>query len=127
MNKAANIIANSIIGEDFKVIILGGEAYTVKAPTIGTICRAIKYLSLVDKKESLPSDFTEIKSDLENILKGLAVFIFQDEELYVRIENSTLGEIKEAFETIIKLISAEDFFVCAALAESVARMAAKQE
>lgn len=124
MNKAANEIANAILGDDCKVIILGGKAYTIKAPTIAIICESIKYLSCIDRTTTGREELSKAKEDLENILKGLSVFIFETPDKYIDIQGATIKELKESLETVIKLISAEDFFVCAALAESVARMAA---
>lgn len=127
MNKAANTIANAVLGEDRKVIVLAGKARIIEPPTIATICRAITFLSNVDRTSTGEEHLDRVKSDLENMLKGLAVFLFGDPERYKEIENASLAELKEALTTVIKLISAEDFFVCAALAESVARMAATQK
>lgn len=127
MNKAANTIANAVLGTDGKVIVLAGKAHILEPPTIATICKAITYLSNVDRTSTGEEHLERVKSDLENMLKGLAVFLFGDPERYKEIENASLAELKEALTSVIKLISAEDFFVCAALAESVARMAATQK
>lgn len=127
MNKAANTIANAVLGEDGKVVILAGKAYILEPPTIATICRAITYLSNVDRTSTGEEHLERVKADLENMLKGLSVFIFSDPERYKEIEGASLAELKEALTTVVKIISAEDFFVCAALAESVARMAATQK
>ena len=49
MNKAANLVANAILGDDLKVVILGSKAYTIQSPTIAVICKSIKYLSCIDR------------------------------------------------------------------------------
>lgn len=127
MNKAANLVANAILGDDLKVVILGSKAYTIQSPTIAVICKSIKYLSCIDRTTTGKEELSKAKEDLENLLKGLSVFIFDDPDKYTEIQDATMKELKEALETVINLISAEDFFVCAALAESVARMAAIQK
>lgn len=127
MNKAANTIAQAVLGEDRKVVILGGKAQIIEPPTIATICKAITFLSQVDKTDTGKENLDKVKNDLENMLKGMSVFIFKTPERYKELEDSSLAELREALDAVIKLISAEDFFVCAALAESVARMAAKQK
>ena len=127
MNKAANTIAQAVLGEDRKVVILGGKAQIIEPPTIATICKAITFLSQVDKTDTGKENLDKVKGDLENMLKGMSVFIFKTPERYKELEDSSLAELREALDAVIKLISAEDFFVCAALAESVARMAAKQK
>lgn len=124
MNKAANMVANAILGDDFKVIVLGSKAYTINPPTIAVICKSIRFLSCIDRTKTGREELNKAKEDLENLLKGLAVFIFDDPDKYTEIQDATMKELREALETVINLISAEDFFVCAALAESVARMAA---
>lgn len=124
MNKGARLVADAVLGEDFKVVVLGGKAYKVSPPTIATICKGIQYLSLIDKTTSGKEDLEKVRNDLENILKGLSVFVFGSADIYKEIDGATLHELREALETVVKFISAEDFFVCAALAESVARMAA---
>lgn len=124
MNKGASLVADAVLGEDFKVVVLGGKAYKVSPPTIATICKGIHYLSLIDKTTSGKEDLEKVRNDLENILKGLSVFVLGSADMYKEIDGATLHELREALETVVKFISAEDFFVCAALAESVARMAA---
>ncbi len=124
MNKGASLVADAVLGEDFKVVVLGGKAYKVSPPTIATICKGIQYLSLIDKTTSGKEDLEKVRNELENILKGLSVFVLGSADRYEEIEGATLHELREALETVVKFISAEDFFVCAALAESVARMAA---
>ena len=125
MNKAAKAVADAVLGEDFRVIILGGKAYPVNPPTIATICKAIQYLSQVDKTDTGKENLEKVKDDMVNMLKGVSVFLFDVPDRYEEIAGASVKELRDALETIIKLISAEDFFVCAALAESVARMAAK--
>ncbi|WFE85050.1 hypothetical protein [Parabacteroides chongii] len=127
MNKAANLVANAILGDDLKVVILGSKAYTIQPPTIAVICKSIKYLSCIDRTTTGKEELSKSKGRPGEYAEGLSVFIFDDPEKYVAIQGATLKELKEALETVIKLISAEDFFVCAALAESVARMAAIQK
>lgn len=117
-------MADAVLGEDFKVVVLGGKAYKISPPTIATICKGIQYLSLIDKTTSGKEDLEKVRNELENILKGLSVFVLGSADRYEEIEGATLHELREALETVVKFISAEDFFVCAALAESVARMAA---
>ena len=48
MNKAANIVAESLIGDRSVTIVIKGEGYTVYPPTIKVLLRAIKSLSKVD-------------------------------------------------------------------------------
>ena len=124
MNKAAKAIADAVLGEDVKVIVLGGKAYMMRSPTIATMCQAIQYLSLVDKTDTGKEDLERVREDMVNMLKGVSVFLFGTPDRYEEIAGASIKELREALESVIRLISAEDFFVCAALAESVARMAA---
>lgn len=126
MNKAAKLVAESILGNDYKTVVMGGRAYQVKAPTIATICKAITYLSCVtDVKEGL--DVKNLKQDFENMLRGVSVFIYGDPDKWEELADCTTKELAEAMKTIISLVSSQDFFVCAALAANAAQMAARQK
>lgn len=126
MNKAAKLVSESILGNDFKTIVMGGRAYQVKAPTIATICKAITYLSCItDVNKGLSID--NLKKDFENMLRGVSVFVSGDPDRWEEFSECTPAELSEAMKTIMSLISSKDFFVCAALAANAAQMAAKQK
>lgn len=76
-----------------------------------------------------------VPDNIRYISHGISCVIVGDVEEWEReasrlsneFDNCTLEELKTIFEDIIKLIHVDDFFVSAALAKSVARMAAEQK
>ena len=57
MNQAAKAVSDALLGLDFKNVEIGGMIYTIKPPTIKTICRAIRH-------------FSNIGMDGNNIIEG---------------------------------------------------------
>lgn len=135
MNKAANIVAESLIGDRFVTIVLKGEGYTVYPPTIKVLLRAIKSFSKVDipDKANWIEALLVVPDNVEHMIKALSFVIAgnvdnwedRSEEIAIALKDSTLEELKDAFGKVVSLIHVDDFFHCAALAKSVARMAAE--
>lgn len=123
MNKAAKLVADAVLGDDCKVIVIAGKAYTVRPLTAGQMCRIIQHWAML-QAEDKPNDLMAIKNDIEEILKGISVAIFDDDNSWEELNGATQKEMADAMKAIVQLISAEDFFVCAALAKNVAKMAA---
>lgn len=136
MNEAAKIVADSLTGNDFKTVIVNGEAYTIFPPSIKIICRAISYFSNIDipSNANLVDIMLDMENLSENVLYGISAIIVGDADNYkkkientaLKLKNVTPGELKLLMNTCISLIDAGGFFQCAALAQSVAAMAAKQ-
>lgn len=117
-------------------MVVNGKAITVYPPAIKVLCRAITWFSMV----SVPNEATWVDAlfmvpdNIRYISRGISCVIVGDVEEWERksaclsndFDNCTLEELKTIFEDIIKLIHVDDFFVSAALAKSVARMAAEQ-
>ena len=53
MNKGAKVISQSIIGNDFRTIIVNKKGYTIYPPTIHNLSNAISYLCDVREGETL--------------------------------------------------------------------------
>ena len=53
MNQGAKIISESIIGSDFRTVIVGGKSYTVYPPTIHRLAGAISHLSGVQEADNM--------------------------------------------------------------------------
>ena len=135
MNKAANIVAESLTGDRFVTIVLKGEGHTVYPPVIKVLLRAIQSLAKIevpDKANWIDALFS-IPGNVERIIKALAIIIAgnvddwenKSKEIVSSLNESTLEELKEVFGKVVSLIHVDDFFDCAALAKSVARMAAE--
>lgn len=135
MDKAAELVSDSVLGNSFVTVVLAGKPYTVYPPAIKVVCRAISSFSKigVDGEYTKLSIIGEIPENAPHIIKGLAALIVGDVKFWrwkarrikKVLESSTLQELKEATESIISLIGGDDFFAVAACLKSVIGMAAK--
>lgn len=134
-NKAAEIVAQSVAGTKFATVIISGVAHTIYPPTIKVLSRAMEHFSHVDipdESSALEAIFL-VPENVEHMVKGISVIIADDvpewrekaEIIGKQIYDSDLSELRQIFEEVIKLIHIDDFFYCAALAKSIARMAAE--
>lgn len=137
MSEASRLVSDSITGDCFKSVVLGGKMYIVYAPTIYIIGRALKHLSKISigGAKTTGDIISHIPTQGEFIAEALSVLITGDSlfrackcwYLRRRIIHSTPKELSEAFESAISLIQAQDFFECATLAAKVANQMAKQK
>lgn len=135
-NEAAKLVSDSLLGEDFKTVFLGGKAYTIHAPVTKVICRIVKEWSCIDfnssKEQTLVSVIAQIPKNRKPIIKGLCraivgntIFsIFKAWKLERTLDGTT-KELNEAVATTIDLMGAEAFFHCALSCESVTKTIAK--
>ena len=134
MNEASKNVSSLLLGQRFKTFVVGRRAYTVYSPSIKVICRAIGEFADIDIPEqgTLADMVRAVPGCSQKILRGIACLVAGNadgwEEVRDRIagelEEGTPGEIGGALNACVSLIQGSDFFVCAALAMSVARMAA---
>lgn len=127
---SSKLVTDSLLGLDFRYVIVAGEPFRINPPTIETLCRAINHLGLIEQHTTLVEFIEQIEHFREHAANGIACFIVpQDGEEYNRVvqqlNHATIGELKEALATAINLLSLSDFFAFAALAQNVASMAAK--
>lgn len=127
MNKAAKLVAESILGNYFKSFVMGGRAYKIKEPTIETILNAITEYSVVDKEKIKAGDYLEIKEYYVRLLKALAVFVYGDKDRWVEFKGGTANEMGQAHNIVTELLTPSGFFLSAALAVRISEMAAKQK
>ncbi len=140
MNKAAKLTTSSLLGIDFKNILIAGKVYSIYPPTIKIMCRAFRYWADLDFNTEGQTRLTvipQIPKNISPILKGLSVFVTGDVRwwkiksklLYLKWrygKRSVLPkEMNEAVVSAIELIQAEDFFICASSVSSVVTLAAK--
>lgn len=134
MNEAGKNISSLLLGQRFKTFVVGRRAYTVYSPSIKVICRAIGEFADIDIPEqgTLADMVRAVPGCSQKILRGIACLVAGNadgwEEVRDRIagelEEGMPGEINGALNACVSLIQGSDFFACAALAMSVARMAA---
>jgi hypothetical protein len=133
-NPAAKLVSESIIGASFKTVVVGGKACTLYPPTIRTIARAIRHFAAIDMQgaETGAEVIARIPASSGALVRGLAVLMaggggfraLRERHLRRLLLDSSCAELREAMTAAVSLIGAQDFFVSASLASSVARMGA---
>lgn len=137
MNQAAELVADSLLGESLATVIVGKEVYTVNPPAIKVICRAISAFSKIglDGNYTELSVIGEIPENYPYVIKGLSFIIVGDVK-YWRwkayklgnvLQSATNKELKDAWESILPLLGGKDFFDCALSMKSAVQMAAKEK
>lgn len=125
MNQAAKIVSDSLLGLDFKNVVIGDVVYTIKPPTIKIICRAIRHFSTVDMKgENIVEAMKEIPELTEGLLNGLSCFICGNEKLAKALENGTFEEVKDALEVCFFMVDISAF-QCVSSMKNVSMLAAR--
>lgn len=138
-NEAAKLVAESVLGVNFRTIIINNKAYTIYPPTIKIICRGIREWAkgrFDTENQTLHSVISQIPRENRSILLGLCYFIVGDVKgyrwkaykLYWKLRYGTPSinpkELKEAQQVVVDLIQGQDFFDCAVSCRNVVGMAA---
>ncbi len=137
-NIASELITGSLIGNDFKTVILNAKAYTIKPPSIKIICRAVYYFSKIDfedKEQTALSVIGQIPKNANHITKGLSYLIAGESKLWKwkayfierELKSATPEELYGALIAATNLMGANDFFQCAVLLKSVANQTARSK
>lgn len=124
MNKGAKIISESIIGSDFRTVIVGDRSYTVYPPTIHKLTGAISYLSNVQDAESLREVLLSL-GESEAYSKALSWLIAGDESLSEELAKGTYEENVNALDEALSMIDSKVFLKAVSLAKNVSLLAAK--
>lgn len=137
MNNAAGLVADALGTGVFKTVVLGGRAYTVYAPTIYLIGRMLKPLASVELAgvRTKPEVIGAMPTQARWIAMAVAVAVVGDVRfarlrawwLYRRLRHVTPRDLSVAFQEVVGLIQAQDFFDCATLAQEVANQMAKRK
>ncbi|WP_307759038.1 hypothetical protein [uncultured Mediterranea sp.] len=124
MNTGAKIISESIIGMDFRTVIVGGKSYTVYPPTIHKLAGAISHLSNIQDAESLRDVLLSL-GDSEAYSKALSWLITGDESLSDELSHGTMDEVVDALDETLSMIDSKVFLKAVSLAKNVSLLAAK--
>lgn len=124
MNTGAKIISESIIGMDFRTVIVGGKSYTVYPPTIHKLAGAISHLSNIQDAENLRDVLLSL-GDSEAYSKALSWLIAGDESLNEELSQGTLDEVVDALDETLSMIDSKVFLKAVSLAKNVSLLAAK--
>lgn len=122
--KGSKLVADAISGRDFQTIVVNGKAYAVHPPTIAKIASATSYLTQIQGGETI----NDILSSLQNIecaSMALSCFIQGDGSLSEELAQGEFGEVVEALEIALSMISAENFIKLSVLVRNVQRLIAK--
>ena len=137
MNKAAKLVSNSLLDQQFVTKHIAGKTYTIYPPTIRVLCRAISQFSLIgmDGTYNRLDVLAEMPQNVPYILRGLAYLIVGEKPFgryrsFVvahRLSKATLEELRECVDAILPLLGGDDFFACAASLKSIAKVAAQEK
>ena len=123
---AAKIVNSSIIGSDFKTIVVKNKSYIISPPTIHRIAGAGYYLANFPECNTLHDILVSLK-DMDNAAHALSWFIKGNDSLFDELLKGTFNEIVEGLEIAFSLISAENFYKLSILAKNVQNLTAKQK
>ena len=123
---AAKIVNSSIIGSDFKTIVVNNKSYIISPPTIHRIAGAGYYLANFPECNTLHDILVSLK-DMDNAAHALSWFIKGNDNLFDELLKGTFNEIVEGLEIAFSLISAENFYKLSILAKDVQNLTAKQK
>ena len=124
-NNAAKIVSSSILGMDFKTVVVDGKMYIITPPTIKKLAGAGYWLSDINKGENIREILLSL-NDAWKLANALSCFIQGDESLAKELSNGTLDELADGLEAAYSLLSTKDFLRLSALARNVASLTAKQ-
>ncbi len=124
MNQGAKIVSESIIGSDFRTIIVNGKSYTVYPPTIHKLAGAISHLSGVQEAENLKNVLLSL-GESEAYSKALSWLIVGNDSLSVELAKGTYKENVDALEEALSMIDSKVFLKAVSLARNVSLLAAK--
>lgn len=108
MNKGAKVISQSIIGNDFRTIIVNKKGYTIYPPTIHSLSNAISYLCDVREGETLREILLSL-ADLKYYAHALSWFINGDDSLFEELSKGTYEECVNGVEEAISMIDVSVF------------------
>lgn len=125
MNQAAKAVSDALLGLDFKNVEIGGMIYTIKPPTIKTICRAIRHFSNIGMDgNNIMEAIKELPEATDDMLKGVSCFICGNEDLEKQLEGGTFEEIRDALEVCFSMMDISAF-QCVSSMKNVSMLAAK--
>lgn len=124
MNQGAKIISESIIGSDFRTVIVGGKSYTVYPPTIHRLAGAISHLSGVQEADNMKAVLLSL-GESEVYSKALSWLIVGDDSLQEELSKGTYEENVNALDEVFSMIDSKVFLKAVSLAKNVSLLAAK--
>ena len=124
MEKAARIVADAILGADYRTVIVNNKAYTVHSPTIEVLAGVARHFSVLENGDTLKDILTTFK-DMKQACSALSWLIQGDDKLTEELAQGSFTEIVDALDEGVSLINVEDFIKLSTLVRSVLRLTAK--
>ena len=124
MNKGAKMVADALLGRDFRTVVVAGKAYTIYPPTIEKLAGAISHLSEVRDAQTVREVLLSL-GDMGRMSKALSWLVAGDESLSGKLAKGTLDEVVDALDAATGMIDMKVFLKAVSLAKSVSLLAAK--
>lgn len=123
---AAKTVSSALLGFDVKVVLVNGNRYVIKPPTIDKIAGGAYWLSRFDRsgKESI-DEIIMAMTDINMVSRALSWMIQGDESLAEELAKGTLDENIVALCTAYSMVNTQNFTMLSALARNVGRLIAK--
>lgn len=126
MNKAARLVADAILGYDYRTVVVNGKAYTIHSPTIAKLAGVARHFSLLEAGDTVLEILSSFK-DIKQAASALSFLIQGDTRLTDELSQGTFTEVVDALDEGLALINVEDFMRLSVLVRSVLRLTAKQK
>lgn len=125
---AAKTVSSALLGFDVKVVLVNGNRYVIKPPTINKIAGGAYWLSRFDRsgKESI-DEIIMAMTDINMVSRALSWMIQGDESLAEELAKGTLDENIVALCTAYSMVNTQNFTMLSALARNVGKLIAKQK
>lgn len=121
---AAKLVASSVLGYDFKRIIVNGKDYVINPPTIHKICGATYWLSDMGDGATLKELLSTMRK-MDNLAKALSFFICDNESLAEELSHGTMQEVIDGLEAGFGLMDTQNFLRLSVLMKSAERLIAR--
>ena len=125
---AAKTVSSALLGFDVKVVLVNGNRYVIKPPTIDKIAGGAYWLSRFDRsgKESI-EEIIMAMTDINMVSRALSWMIQGDESLAEELAKGTLDENIVALCMAYSMVNTQNFTMLSALARNVGKLIAKQK
>lgn len=123
--KGADLVADAILGAEFRTIVVGGKPYFVKPPTIRKIAGVGRALSGCDG-DSI-KNILDTLTNSERAAEALSYLLEGNNSLYETFLDAPLGEVVDGIAVGMGMVGIEDFQKLSALSKSVRKLIANQK
>ena len=120
---ATRLVADAILGEDYRTVIVAGKSYCILPPTIERIAGMAKHLSVFEDMNNV-ADIIDAMKNADSAAKALSWLIDGSEELYKELSKGSIQEVTEAIAIGFSLVSVQGFMKLSALTKNVAMLIA---